>query len=44
MAVKKMGEEYRCLVCGNEIIVTHVGGGELVCCKKPMVLVEEGEG
>ena len=36
MAVKNMGEEYRCSVCGNEVIVTKVGGGELVCCGQPM--------
>lgn len=36
MAVKKVGEKYRCNVCGNEVTVTKVGGGELVCCKKPI--------
>ena len=36
MAVKKIGEHYRCNVCGNEVVVTKVGGGELVCCGKPM--------
>lgn len=36
MAVKKIGQKYRCSVCGNEVIVTKVGGGELVCCGKPM--------
>jgi desulfoferrodoxin-like iron-binding protein len=36
MAVKKVGEKYRCNVCGNEVEVTKVGGGELVCCGKPM--------
>ena len=36
MNVEKDGEEYRCNVCGNEVTVTKVGGGELVCCDKPM--------
>ena len=36
MAVEKVGEKYRCNVCGNEVTVTKVGGGELVCCGKPM--------
>ncbi|MBF0467019.1 MAG: desulfoferrodoxin FeS4 iron-binding domain-containing protein [Nitrospirae bacterium] len=36
MAVKKVGEKYKCNVCGNEVVVTNVGGGELVCCGKPM--------
>lgn len=40
MAVKKMGEEYKCNVCGNEVIVTKAGGGELVCCGKPMEKTE----
>lgn len=30
---------YRCSVCGNIVEVLHVGGGELVCCGKPMVLL-----
>ncbi len=30
---------YRCSVCGNVVEVLHVGGGELVCCGKPMVLL-----
>ncbi len=41
MAVKKEGEKYRCNVCGNEVVVTKVGGGDLVCCGKPMELLEE---
>ena len=35
-AVEKVGEEYKCNVCGNEVKVTKVGGGELVCCGQPM--------
>jgi desulfoferrodoxin-like iron-binding protein len=40
VAVEKINEKYRCNVCGNEVIVTKVGGGELVCCKKPMEKIE----
>ena len=36
MAVKKVGEKYKCATCGNEITVTQAGGGTLVCCGKPM--------
>jgi desulfoferrodoxin-like iron-binding protein len=37
--VKKVGEVYRCAVCGNVVEVQKVGGGELVCCGKPMTPV-----
>ena len=40
MGVKTLGEQYRCTVCGNEVTVTKVGGGELVCCDKPMAKLE----
>lgn len=40
MAVKKIGEKYRCNVCGNEVLVTKVGGGTLVCCGEEMELIE----
>jgi len=36
MKVEKVGEKYRCDICGNEVVVTKVGGGELVCCGAPM--------
>lgn len=36
MAVKKVGEKYQCNFCGNEVTVTKVGGGTLVCCGKNM--------
>jgi desulfoferrodoxin-like iron-binding protein len=39
MAVKKIGEKYVCSICGNEVKVTKVGGGTLVCCGQPMKLV-----
>lgn len=34
-------EVYKCEVCGNIIEVLHGGKGELVCCGKPMNLIEE---
>ncbi len=38
MHVENEGDKYVCKICGNEVIVTHVGGGELVCCNEPMEL------
>jgi desulfoferrodoxin-like iron-binding protein len=43
MGVKEKGEVWLCKVCGNEVKVTSVGGGNLVCCNKPMELIKEGE-
>ena len=40
MAVEKVGEKYRCTVCGNEVVVTEVGRGTLVCCGKDMERME----
>ena len=34
MAVSKSDKKHRCKVCGNEIMVTKVGIGTLVCCGK----------
>jgi superoxide reductase len=34
-------EIYKCNVCGNIVEVVHAGGGELVCCGQPMVLMTE---
>lgn len=34
-------EVYKCEICGNIVEVLHVGGGELVCCGKPMKLLKE---
>ncbi|MBU2063422.1 MAG: desulfoferrodoxin FeS4 iron-binding domain-containing protein [Candidatus Omnitrophica bacterium] len=36
MIVERVGEKYRCNVCGNEVEVIKAGGGELVCCGQPM--------
>jgi len=41
VAVSAVGQKYRCEICGNEVVVTNVGGGTLVCCGEEMVLVEE---
>ena len=38
----KLNELYKCSVCGNIVEVVRVGGGELVCCGKPMNLLEAG--
>ncbi|MFC1566256.1 desulfoferrodoxin FeS4 iron-binding domain-containing protein [bacterium] len=43
MNTEKVGEKYKCNVCGNEVVVTIVGGGELVCCEQPMERILEGE-
>lgn len=40
MAVKAEGEKYRCNVCGNEVVVTKVGEGTLVCCGEDMEHIE----
>ena len=39
-AVKSVGDIYTCSVCGNVVEVKEVGGGELVCCQKPMVEIK----
>ncbi|MEI8350550.1 MAG: hypothetical protein WCI77_10420 [Candidatus Omnitrophota bacterium] len=36
MVVEKTGEKCGRNVCGNEVTVIKVSGGELVCCGKPM--------
>lgn len=43
MPVEKVNEKYRCNVCGNEVVVTKVGGGTLVCCGQDMERIEEGK-
>jgi desulfoferrodoxin-like iron-binding protein len=39
MAVEKENEKFTCNICGNEVVVTKVGGGTLVCCGQEMELV-----
>ena len=41
MGVEKINQIYRCEVCGNIVEVLNVGGGTLVCCGKPMILMNE---
>jgi desulfoferrodoxin-like iron-binding protein len=36
MVVEAVNEKYRCNICGNEVVVTRVGGGTLVCCGEDM--------
>jgi len=40
MAVREVNEQYRCNICGNEVVVTAVGGGALVCCGEEMEKLE----
>jgi len=37
----KLGEVYKCEVCGNIVVVCHEGGGDLVCCGQNMTLMKE---
>lgn len=37
----ELNEIYKCDICGNIVQVIHSGGGELVCCGKPMELLKE---
>ena len=37
----KRREIYRCPICGNIVEVLNHGAGELVCCGKPMILLQE---
>lgn len=41
VAVKKVGEVFKCSVCGNTTVVLKVGGGEMICCGKPMKKINE---
>jgi len=34
-------EVYKCEVCGNIVEVLHKGGGQMVCCGKPMTHIVE---
>lgn len=37
----ELRQVYKCNICGNIVEVLHPGKGELVCCNKPMLLLEE---
>lgn len=32
-------ETYKCHLCGNEVELSHVGGGSLTCCDKPREMI-----
>ena len=36
----EINKSYKCNVCGNEVVVTEVGGGTLVCCGQDMERME----
>ena len=40
MSVEQVDEKYMCNICGNEVTVTKVGGGTLVCCGEDMEKVD----
>ena len=40
MGVEREDEKYRCNICGNEVVVTKVGGGTLVCCGQDMEKIQ----
>jgi hypothetical protein len=42
MAVKKVGEKYRCAVCSSEFKMTKVRKALLACCGKPLEKMEGG--
>ena len=37
----KIKQIYKCKVCGNIVEVVHGASGQLVCCGRPMQLMEE---
>ncbi len=37
----QINQIYRCDICGNIVEMVHQGAGQLVCCGKPMELLEE---
>ncbi len=39
----KVGEVYKCEICGNVVEVVEAGAGELVCCGEPMKLLKAAE-
>lgn len=41
MNVEKRYQGFKCNICGNEVEVQEVGGGELICCGQPMELTTE---
>lgn len=41
MVTKKVGDKYRCNICGNEVTLTKVGVGTLVCCGESMEKIDK---
>jgi len=41
LTMAKKLQIYKCSICGNIVEVLHGGAGELVCCGKPMELLDE---
>jgi desulfoferrodoxin-like iron-binding protein len=41
VGVEQVGDIYRCSICSNEVKVTKVGGGILVCCGEEMEKIQE---
>ena len=39
--VREADEIWRCGVCGNVVKVVEVGGGQLVCCGRPMIRADK---
>jgi superoxide reductase len=39
----KVGEVYKCMICGNTVKVLNAGVGTLVCCGEPMKLQAKGK-
>ncbi|HHT09169.1 MAG: desulfoferrodoxin FeS4 iron-binding domain-containing protein [Atribacterota bacterium] len=39
--VEKIGQVFECKICGNVVEIKAVGGGELICCGQPMVLINQ---
>jgi len=37
----KLNSIYKCLECGNIVMLSHAGGGTFVCCNKEMTLLTE---
>lgn len=40
MPVERVGDKYRCNICGNLVVVEEAGGGTLVCCGEDMERVD----
>ncbi len=39
----KLGQRYKCEVCGTEVLSTKVGEGTLTCCDQEMKVQEPNE-